>query len=113
MTSTGSNFIPHEIIICDDKDPPWFNTRIKSHLQTKNKVFKNYRINKTNIQLCNELNFLQERLKGLITKSKNNCYERVANKLNNFQRNSRAYWSLLKCFLNNKRSLNPATVSRK
>ena len=20
-----SNFIPHEIIVCDDKDPPWFN----------------------------------------------------------------------------------------
>ena len=25
-----SNFIPHEIIICDDRDPPWINTRIKS-----------------------------------------------------------------------------------
>ena len=24
-----SNFIPHEIIICDDRDPPWINTRIK------------------------------------------------------------------------------------
>ena len=20
-----SNFIPHEIIVCNDKDPPWFN----------------------------------------------------------------------------------------
>ena len=20
-----SNFIPHEVIVCDDKDPPWFN----------------------------------------------------------------------------------------
>ena len=22
-----SNFIPHELIVCDDKDPPWFNIR--------------------------------------------------------------------------------------
>ena len=21
-----SNFIPHELIVCDEKDPPWFNT---------------------------------------------------------------------------------------
>ena len=27
----------------------------------------------------------------------------MANKLNNLQRNSKAYWSLLKCFLNKKR----------
>ena len=29
----------------------------------------------------------------------------MANKLNNLQRNSKAYWSLLKCFLNNKKIL--------
>ena len=98
-----SNFIPHEIILRDDKDPPWFNSRIKSLLQDKNKFFKSYRKNKTNLQLLNKLNFLQERLNGLITISKNNYYERMANKLNNLQRNSKAYWSLLKCFLNNKK----------
>ena len=25
-----SNFIPHETITCDDRDPPWFNKNIKS-----------------------------------------------------------------------------------
>ena len=30
-----SNFIPHEIIVCDDKDPPWFNSRIKTLIQEK------------------------------------------------------------------------------
>ena len=24
-----SNYIPHEIIICDDRDPPWINKDIK------------------------------------------------------------------------------------
>ena len=56
-----------------------------------------------NLQLLNKLNFLQERLNGLITISKNNYYERMPNKLNNLQRNSKAYLSLLKCFLNNKK----------
>ena len=56
------NFIPHGNMLCDDKDPPWFNFRIKSLLQDKNKMFKNYGKNKTNLQLLNKLNFLQERL---------------------------------------------------
>ena len=58
-----SNFIPHETILCDDKDPPWFNSRIKSLLQVKNKVFQT--IEKKNIiQLFNKLNSLQELLNG-------------------------------------------------
>ena len=97
-----SNFISHETILCDDKDPPWLNSRIKSLLQSKNKIFKNYRQNKSNLQLINKLNFFQERLRDLITISKNNYYKRMANKLNNLQRNSKAYWSLLKSFSNNK-----------
>ena len=93
-----SNFIPHETILCDDKNPPWFNSRIKSLSQAKNKVFKDYRKSKTDIQLLNKLNLFEGRLNSLITKSKNNYYELMANKLNNLERNSKAYWFLLKCF---------------
>ena len=102
-----SNFISHETILCNDKDPPWFNSRIKSLLQSKNKIFKNYRQNKSNLQLINKLNLFQERLRDLITISKNNYYKRMANKLNNLQRNSKAYWSLSKCYLNKKIPLIP------
>ena len=30
------NFIPHEVIVCDNKDPPWFNG--------KNKLFFNEKL---------------------------------------------------------------------
>ena len=30
-----SNFIPHETVICDDRDPPWINTRIKNLINDK------------------------------------------------------------------------------
>ena len=30
------NFITHEYIICNDRDPPWFNCKIKSLIQEKN-----------------------------------------------------------------------------
>ena len=35
-----SNFIPHQTITIGDKDSPWFNTKIKSLLQEKNKIYK-------------------------------------------------------------------------
>ena len=92
-----SNFIPHETILCNDKDPPppsWFKSRIKSLLQAENKVFKNYRKKKNIIKLLHKLNCLQDRLNWLITKSKSNYYEHMANQLNN----SKPYWSLFKIF---------------
>ena len=30
-----SNFISHEYIMCDDIDPPWFNSKIKHLIQEK------------------------------------------------------------------------------
>ena len=36
-----SNFILHETIVCDNKDPPWFNKAIKSLIQEKKTHLKN------------------------------------------------------------------------
>ena len=30
-----SNFIPHEFVVCNDKDPPWFNKKITALIQEK------------------------------------------------------------------------------
>ena len=98
-----NNYIPHETIICDDKDPPWFNSRIKSLIENKNKIRKNYQRFKSSSQLLSKLDLLHEQLCLLISKSKQNFYSRVASKLTNVQRNSKTYWSLLNRFLNNKK----------
>ena len=39
-----SNFIPHEFVVCDDKDPPCFSKKI-SALSLNIVPFKNYRSN--------------------------------------------------------------------
>ena len=76
-----SNYIPHETLTCDDKDPPWLNSRIKSLLQDKNKLYKDIRRSNTNAQLLNKLNHLQEQLNFLINRSKQNYYARMAKNL--------------------------------
>ena len=93
-----NNYIPHETIICDDKDPPWFNSRIKSLIENKNKIHKNYQRYRSNSQLLSKPNLLQEKLHLLINRSKRNYYSRMASKLTNVQRNSKTYWSLLNHF---------------
>ena len=30
------NFIPHETVLCDDRDPLWFNNEIKFVIREKN-----------------------------------------------------------------------------
>ena len=61
-----SNFIPHETIVCDDKDPPWFNNKIKALIQAKNTAFNNFRNNSGNSELKRHLVSLQERVKASI-----------------------------------------------
>ena len=109
-----SNFIPHEIVVCYDKDPPWFNHRIKILIQKKNAGYKIYRHNKDNPDLIYHQQFLQERLSTSIESSKERYYNMIANRLNNTQKSSLTYWSLVKIFLNDKK--NPAyttVISRK
>ena len=57
-----SNFIPQEIIVYGDKDPPWFGNRVKTLIQEKDGTYKIYRRNKDNLDLIYRPQFLQERL---------------------------------------------------
>ena len=43
--------IPHEITACNDKDPPWFNNKIKTLIQEKNATYNIFRHNKDNPDL--------------------------------------------------------------
>ena len=83
-----SNFIPHQTITIDDKDPPWFNTKIKSLLQEKNKIYKNFRKDRNNTQLLRKLEHLQNRLNNSIDSSEHSYYLRMANELNSIQKSS-------------------------
>ena len=55
-----NNFIPHEILTCDDKDPPWFNKKNKRNKSGKS-AFKVYHNNSSNIVLKTCLRSLQVR----------------------------------------------------
>ena len=101
------NFIPHEIIVCDDKDPPWFNKRIKSLIQEGALLLEIIRKNRNNVEILTCLNNFNDRLALLINTTKQNFYSKILEKLQNTQRSPKEYWSLLKIFLNNKKIIPP------
>ena len=82
----------------NDKDPPWFNNKIKTSIQARNAAFNSFRKNGGNSELKRHLLNLQERVKASIQSSKQKYYYRIANTLNNTQKNSKSCWSLLKIF---------------
>ena len=98
-----SNFIPLESVVCDDKDPLWFNKKIRALIQEKNVAFKNCRNNSSDVDLTCRLKFLQACLNASVEAVKEKYYHNTVNKLINTQKKSKVYWSLLKIFLNNKK----------
>ena len=76
-----SDYIPHETIIWDGRDPPWRNKDIKQLILKKNHAYKSYIRNDKSLQFFNRFQFLQTKLKSLIEESKNQYYARLSHKL--------------------------------
>ena len=74
IESILSNYIPHETITCDDKDPPWFNKNIKQLIHEKNNTYKSYILSDKNPQIFEKLKSLQNQLKCSIEGNKKNYY---------------------------------------
>ena len=98
-----SNYIPHEIIICDDRDPPWINNRVKELISEKNNAFQCYLRSNKDPKLFNKVEYLQNELKSLIEANKEKYYSRISKRMMNPLTSTKTYWSILKSFLNNKK----------
>ena len=77
--------------------------KIKFLIYEKNTLFNKFRCGRNNSFIKRQLNILQDRIITLIEASKQQYYCKMTNKLVNAQKISKAYWSVLKMFLNNKK----------
>ena len=99
------NFIPHERIVCDDRDPPCMNGEIKNLINEKNLAYKSYCRFNRDVFLFEKFKFLQSQLNVSIENFKQTYYSKLSSKLNNPATRSKTYWSILKTLLNNKKFL--------
>ena len=56
------NFIPHETITCDDRDPPWINNSIRRLIQDENEAYKRFKRSNNNNQYFENFQSLQNLL---------------------------------------------------
>ena len=100
-----SNNITHEIITCDDRDPPLINNRVKELINEKknNDTFQGYLHCNKDPKLFSKVEFLQNELKSLIEANKEKYYSRILNRMMNPLTSTKTYWSILKSFLHNKK----------
>ena len=98
-----SNYIPHEKITCDDRDPRWINKNIKQLILEKNEAYKSHLRSNKFLHFFNHFQFLQTKLNSLIEESKEKHYARLSKKLLDPQTSPKSYWSISKTFLNNKK----------
>ena len=96
ITNILSNYIPHEKITCDDRDPPWINKNIKQLILEKNQAYKSYLWSKKFLQFLNHFRFLQTKLNSLIEESKEKYYVRLSKKVLDPQTSPKSYLSILK-----------------
>ena len=96
-----SNCISQEAIICDDKDPPWFNNNIEQLIQEKNNTYKSYILSDKNPQIFGRMKSLPDQLQCLIEVNKKDHFLRISRKLMYRVTSRKTYRSILKTLLNN------------
>ena len=74
-------------------------------MKKKNDLFKAYCNNSSNINLENGLRNSQVHFNSSTKYAKEKCFNKIASKLNDNQKNAKTYWSLIKIFLTNKKIL--------
>ena len=76
-----SNYIPHYIIICDDRDSPWINYRIKELINEKNDTFQCYLHSNKHSKLFNKVEYLQNEFKSSSEGNKIKYYSRISKRI--------------------------------
>ena len=101
------NFIPREVITCDDRDPPWINSSIRRLIQDENEACKRFKRSNNNSQYFDNLQSLQNLLGGgggcSTEESKERYYSRLSEKLMEPSASPKTYWSVIKSSRNNKK----------
>ena len=84
------NFIPHETIVCDDRDPQCIKNGIKKIIYKRNSLCKVYRVN-NDTRIFDKLTLLQKKLDLAMEESKDTYYSNLSNKLIRQKSNPKIY----------------------
>ena len=76
-----SNFISNKKMIFDDREPPWFDRKIKKLLKYKNQIYKVTPNYKSNHNLYFHFRYIQDLINTKIDQAKRKYYKNMSRKL--------------------------------
>ena len=77
-----SNFIPNEVKRIVSRDPPWISKQLKSMLNKKNRLYKNYRKHGYKAEDKVRLDSFRKGCQELVESAKSSYLKSLGNKLN-------------------------------
>ena len=93
-----SNFVPIELVTCDDRDPPWMNRYMKNLIVAINDFHKKFVLPSSNMDLqqyfflC--LKFSQNQLIQSVHTAKQKYFNKISKRLCDPMTSTKSYWSL-------------------
>ena len=91
------------LLLTDDKKPPWFNENIINFIKNKNIFYKSHTANENSTDKKEAIKRLQNKITSTIENAKSEYYSKLSMKLSNPESSSKAYWSILKSFVKDKK----------
>ena len=95
-----SNFIPNEIKRFVPRDPPWITKQLKTMLNRKNRLFKNYKKHGYKVEDMVRLDAFRKECQEAVENTKSVYLKNLGNKLNDPNTCQKAYWKIINRVMN-------------
>ena len=99
-----SNYVHHETINCNNRDPLWINNKIKQLIQEINNRHRSFFLSNKNPQILEKVKYFQNQYKFFTKINKERYYLCISKKLLDSMTSVKTHWSILKSFLNNEKN---------
>ena len=101
-----SNFIPNETKRIVPRDPPWITKPLKTLLNRKNRLYKNYKRHGYKAEDKARLDGFRIECQKAVETAKSSYLTNLGNKLNNSNTSQKSYWKIINRVMNNSRAMN-------
>ena len=95
-----SNFIPNETKRFVPRDPPWITKPIKTLLNRKNRLFKNYKKHGYKIEDKDRLDTFRRECHQTVETAKPTYLKNLGNKVNDPGTSQKSYWKIINRVMN-------------
>ena len=101
-----SQYIPNEIVTCDDRDPPWMTATLKSAIKRKHRVYNKYVKRGRKPDDWEYVRKVRNETSSKITRAKDEYFSNLGKKLSDPTNGIKSYWATLNKIINNKKFSN-------